>query len=192
MFQIWIRMDPLWFPSFGSELAIKIPGSGRLEIGKINIFYTDSDPWLFRMLFVSTLVWYVSFRTYTNLLILPRRLKTVLGIRDSLVRIQIFGSVPGYLWLTDPDADPNKYGSCGTLLKSHKEVTKQKKSRFFLLFLLDDGRIRIRMQIREAQKHTDPQHWFKRLRFWKKEKICKIFTSSVIAKPGSGSGAALR
>jgi hypothetical protein len=27
-------------------------------------------------------------------------------------------------------------------MKSHKEVTKQKESRFFLLFLLDDGRSR--------------------------------------------------
>jgi hypothetical protein len=32
-------------------------------------------------------------------------------------------------------------------IKSHKEVTKQQESRFFLLFLLDD---------REAKKHTDP------------------------------------
>ncbi len=60
--------------------------------------------------------------------------------------------------------------------KSHKEVTKQKESMFFSLFLLDDRRIRIqirtrirnsdqwiRMRIREAQKHMDstdpePQH----------------------------------
>jgi hypothetical protein len=34
----------------------------------------------------------------------------------------------------------------------HEEVTIQYKSRFFLLFLLDDGRIRIR----EVQKQTDP------------------------------------
>ncbi len=27
---------------------------------------------------------------------------------------------------------------------------------FFLLFSLDDGRIRIRIRIQEAQKHTDP------------------------------------
>ncbi len=32
-------------------------------------------------------------------------------------------------------------------IKSHKEVTKQLKSRFFLLFLLDDRRIRIRIRI---------------------------------------------
>ncbi len=38
--------------------------------------------------------------------------------------------------------------------KTHNEVTKQQESRFYLLFLLDDGRIRIR--IPEAQKHTDP------------------------------------
>ncbi len=50
--------------------------------------------------------------------------------------------------------------------KSHKEVTKQYKSRFFLLFFIDDDRIRIRirtcdqlirMRIREVQKHKDPQ-----------------------------------
>jgi hypothetical protein len=43
-------------------------------------------------------------------------------------------------------------------VKSHKEVTKQNKSRFFLLFLLDGGRcdLRIRIRIREAQNHSDP------------------------------------
>jgi hypothetical protein len=53
--------------------------------------------------------------------------------------------------------------------KSHKKVTKHYESMFFLLFLLDDIRIRSRiqirirtsdswiwMQIREAQKHMDP------------------------------------
>ncbi len=48
-------------------------------------------------------------------------------------------------------------------IKSQKEVTKQLESRFFLLFFLDDIRIRIRIQ--EAQTHMDPtdpdpQHWF--------------------------------
>jgi hypothetical protein len=52
--------------------------------------------------------------------------------------------------------------------KSQKEVTIQQEPRFFLLFLLDDRRIRIRIQ--EAQKLTDPtdpdsdpdpQHWKK-------------------------------
>jgi hypothetical protein len=38
-------------------------------------------------------------------------------------------------------------------VKSQKEATKQKKSRFFLLFLLNDRRIRIQ----EAQKHVDPE-----------------------------------
>jgi hypothetical protein len=33
-------------------------------------------------------------------------------------------------------------------IKSQKEVTKQKKSRFFLLYLLNDRRIRIRIQSR--------------------------------------------
>ncbi len=50
-------------------------------------------------------------------------------------------------------------------IKSHKEVTKQEELRFFLLFLLDYRRIRIRIRtsclwihirIQEAQKHTDP------------------------------------
>jgi hypothetical protein len=46
-------------------------------------------------------------------------------------------------------------------IKSPTEVTKQQESRFFLLFLLDDRRIRIHpsdywIRIREAQKHVDP------------------------------------
>jgi hypothetical protein len=42
--------------------------------------------------------------------------------------------------------------------KSHKEVTKQLKSMFFLQFLLDAVRIRIRTNkvIREVKKYTDP------------------------------------
>jgi hypothetical protein len=55
--------------------------------------------------------------------------------------------------------------------KKSLKSPKQKKSRFFLRFLLDDGRIRIlswiqsrvltydlqiRMRIREAKKHMDP------------------------------------
>jgi hypothetical protein len=39
-------------------------------------------------------------------------------------------------------------------IKSKTEVIKQWESRFFLLFLLDDKRIRIRIQ--ETQKHMDP------------------------------------
>ncbi len=47
--------------------------------------------------------------------------------------------------------------------KSQKEVTKQKEIWVFLLFFLDDRRIRIHTS--EAQKHTDPtepdpQHWY--------------------------------
>jgi hypothetical protein len=38
--------------------------------------------------------------------------------------------------------------------KKVKKVTKQQKSRFFLLYLLNDRRIRIPIQ--EAQKHVDP------------------------------------
>ncbi len=47
--------------------------------------------------------------------------------------------------------------------KKSKEVTKQKESRFFLLFLLDDRRIRIRIHTSDqwirirAQKHVDPE-----------------------------------
>jgi hypothetical protein len=51
-------------------------------------------------------------------------------------------------------------------VKSHKEVTKQKESRFFLLFLLDDRMISSRIRTsdkrtngsgsRRPQKHTDP------------------------------------
>jgi hypothetical protein len=40
-------------------------------------------------------------------------------------------------------------------VKSQKEVTKQWESRFFLLFLLDDRRVRIRIRIKEAKKQTD-------------------------------------
>jgi hypothetical protein len=47
------------------------------------------------------------------------------------------------------------------MVKSPKEVTRQYESRFFLLFLLDERRIRIHtsdkwIRIREAQKHVDP------------------------------------
>ncbi len=74
-----------------------------------------------------------------------------------------FGSADPWLWPIDPDLDPDpaifvldlQYAS-ETLItfwryiniiflrkKSHKDSTKQKESRFFLLFLLDDRRIRI-------------------------------------------------
>jgi hypothetical protein len=64
-------------------------------------------------------------------------------------------------------------------IKSQKEVKNQSKSRFFLLFLLGDRRLRIhtfgqwiRIRIQEAQKHVDPvdpdpdpQHWYVRYVF---------------------------
>jgi hypothetical protein len=58
----------------------------------------------------------------------------------------------------DPDADPNpslfiidlQDADKKLKIKSKKEITKQKKSRFFLLFLLNDRRIQ------KAQKHVDP------------------------------------
>jgi hypothetical protein len=80
------------------------------------------------------------------------RIRDILGIQ---MLIGILGAVP----LTNESGcgsgRPKTYGSngSGTLvhlqhsskIKSHKEVTKQQQSRFsFLLFLLDDGKIRIR------------------------------------------------
>jgi hypothetical protein len=94
--------------------------------------------------------------------------QAVLWIRDIYVRIRIRGSVPqtyGYgssffcQWLADKMPRKNKFCFLNVHLhqtskiKSQKEVTKYKWIlRLFLLFLLVDGRIRIR----EAQKH--PQH----------------------------------
>ncbi len=106
------------------------------------------------------------------------------------------GSADPCLWLMNPDPDPaifiidlqdankkvfKKNLSAFYLLKLHlhhfskiksqKEVTKLEKSRFFLLFLFNDRRIRIRIQsririhtsdywirirIQEAQKQVDP------------------------------------
>jgi hypothetical protein len=43
-------------------------------------------------------------------------------------------------------------------IKIHKEVTKQQKSRFFLLFLLDDGRIRIQ-EAQNLQIGTLSETW---------------------------------
>ncbi len=94
----------------------------------------------------------------------------VLRIHDILVWIRIRGSMPLTNKFVDSDADPdtsffhhwpsrchqktNKKKFFCTLflkvllhhfskVKSQKEVTKQYKSRFFLLFLLNDRRIRI-------------------------------------------------
>ncbi len=73
------------------------------------------------------------------------RAEQVLGIRDILVRI--LGSV----FMTNGSGCgsgmPKTYGSwsgcgSGTLVKSHKEVKKHKKSLFSVLFLLVHGRIR--------------------------------------------------
>ncbi len=69
----------------------------------------------------------------------------VLRIRDFLLRIRIRGSVP----LTNESGSGSCFFKKVHLLhfskkKSLKEVTKQQKPRFFLLFLLDDRKIRIR------------------------------------------------
>jgi len=97
----------------------------------------------------------------------------VLRIRDMLVRIRIRGSVPltkdpdpaifvsdlSAIFVSDLQDGNKKIIFCLLLfeviftlfskIKSHKEVTKQWDPTFFLLFLIDDRRIRIR----EAQKH---------------------------------------
>ncbi len=111
-----------------------------------------------------------------------------LWIRDKLERIRIRGSGP----VTYGSRSRSGSGSCffhqcltrcqqnisflkkcfclllleGTVqlhqsakIKSQTEVKKQPKSWFFLFILLVDGRI----WMREAQKHTDPQHFSIRL-----------------------------
>ncbi len=102
----------------------------------------------------------------------------VLRICDILVRmrIRIQGSVPltnrssswscyFHQWLSRRQQKIKNFSKLFCLLllklqlhfskkKSHKEVTKQ-KSRFFILFLLDDRRIRSTdYRIRKAPKHT--------------------------------------
>jgi hypothetical protein len=57
------------------------------------------------------------------------------------MRIRLLGSVYLSNRSRCGSGRPKKYGS-GTLVKSQKEVAKQKKSRFLSIFLLDDGRIR--------------------------------------------------
>ncbi len=99
--------------------------------------------------------------------------KAVLRIRDMLVRIRILRNVPSL-------ANGSRYGSgrpknmrilririlntgtCASFFKDKKSWRSHKTVGIkVFLFLLDDGRIRIRtchIRIREAQKHTDPQH----------------------------------
>jgi hypothetical protein len=77
-------------------------------------------------------------------------------VGDILVRIRMQIRILGSVLLINGSGMTKIYGSYGsgsgsrseTLVKSHKEVTKQKKSTFFLLFLLDEGRSRIRSWIR--------------------------------------------
>ncbi len=99
----------------------------------------------------------------------PTLLMIVLWIRDILVRVRItdLGSASGSgSFRQGPSRYKKKkkyffnsffayYFLKVTVLlhhssktKSHEDVTKQKKSRFFLLFLLNDGRIRIQIRIR--------------------------------------------
>jgi hypothetical protein len=60
-----------------------------------------------------------------------------------------------------------------------KKVIKKSQSRFFLLFLLDDARIQVRIRTSdgEAQKLTDPEHWYIFLPAWS-EGIEKEFNVS--------------
>ncbi len=92
-------------------------------------------------------------------------------IRDILERIRILGSIPLSLWLTDPAPDPEPalfvndlqnsvikkflfnifklpYTSSRSQIKIHKEVRKQytRNHGGSLVFLLDDGRIQIRIR----------------------------------------------
>ncbi len=136
-------------------------------------------------------------------------LRSVFRIRDILVRIRILGSVPlinGYgtrilhfssmtFKMPTKNISISFYFLCLSFLKvplhhsskikSHKDVTKQQKSRFFFIFLLVDERIRIRIRTnnlriqedQKDQKHTDPtdpnpEHWL-RLFFWNR---CKMLS----------------
>jgi hypothetical protein len=108
------------------------------------------------------------------------KIKAVLRIRDILIgsRIRIRGSVPvtngcgsgcgscfdsGFCYFRQwPSRRQQKNFSITfwryiflhnfAKIKSHKEVAKQGGLRFFLLFLHDDRRFRIRIWIQEAQK----------------------------------------
>ncbi len=101
-------------------------------------------------------------RTCFSSRIIPYRVP-VFQIRDILVqmRMRILGSVP---LTTDPEQKYfflkffyaysflNVYLHHSLKTKSHKEVTKQEKSRFCFIFLLVDGRTWIR-----ETKYTDPE-----------------------------------
>ncbi len=63
--------------------------------------------------------------------VLPSMFLTVLGIRDILVRIRMRIRILGSLPLTN-----GSRCGCGPLVKSHKEVTKLKKSKFSYYFRL--------------------------------------------------------
>jgi hypothetical protein len=79
----------------------------------------------------------------------------IIDLQDAYKKL-IKKSFPAYYPLKVPLRHLSK-------IKSQKEVTKQYKARFFLLFLLNNRRIRIQ----EAQNHVDPdsdpdpQHCFK-------------------------------
>jgi hypothetical protein len=92
------------------------------------------------MSYMFTIVW----RDVNNLFIFQTFLLVSSSVADPWHFLYGSGSSDPYLWLMDPDADPGgskTYGS-GTLvhlchsskIKSHKEVTKQYKSRFFYYF----------------------------------------------------------
>jgi len=94
---------------------------------------------------------------------------SVLRIRDILVRIQrrirILGSVPLINGSGCGSGRPKIIPS-GTLVHLHhtskikthkKEARKQMKSRFFLLFLLDDGSIRICIVLVTTDSDADPR-----------------------------------
>ncbi len=94
-----------------------------------------------------------------------------------------YGSSDPYLRLTDPDADPGcpkTYGS-GTLVKSQKEVTKQKKSRFFLsIFAWWWKDPEPYLGLTDPYADLDPQHCF-----W--DSFLNFFICLLV--PGDGSWA---
>jgi hypothetical protein len=113
-------------------------------------------------------------------------LKPVLWIRDILVRIRIrICRSVGYLCIRVLLFSSVTFKT----IKRHKEVTNQWESRFFLLFLLDNRRIRGQIRIRtlyctngfgtgrpknihvgtdpmDPDQAPDPQHWLKLMQIW--------------------------
>ncbi len=89
------------------------------------------------------------------------RNNAVLSIYDILVRIRMLIRILCSVALTNGSGRPKniriRIRKTASFFKnkSHKEVPKQWKSRFFLLLLLDDGRIRSQSRIRRRFRTCD-------------------------------------